>query len=110
MGSRTSSGYGNVWDGTRTRKAHAFAFELAAGRPVDAGLELDHECEDRLCVRIGPGHVVEVSHGENMRRMAQRAAAQRAAAEAVAAEVLPFPTPSSTATAPAKTVPLRCAA
>lgn len=82
-------GYGNVWDGGKTRRAHVVSFELKKKRAVRQGYELDHECENRLCVKVGPGHVVEVSHAENMRRMAARLAAHKAARAAASRRSVP---------------------
>lgn len=45
--------------------AHRFAYELLVG-PVPEGLELDHLCRVRHCVK--PGHLEAVTHSENMRR------------------------------------------
>ncbi|MBD8059032.1 hypothetical protein IC607_08630 [Cellulomonas sp. JH27-2] len=85
LGARSGNGYGNAVDGGRYRPAHIVGFELARKRPVREGYELDHECNQRACVRVGPGHVVEVTHAENMRRMAERLRARRLAeAEAYA--------------------------
>jgi len=106
VGSRTS-GYGHVRDGAVMRKAHIVAFERTMGRPVQEGMELDHECEEKLCVRVGPGHVVEVTHLENMRRLAARFRARKAAEQA---NVLPFRTSSSNQTPAEKVTPMPCAA
>jgi HNH endonuclease len=45
--------------------AHRVAYELEVG-PIPAGLELDHLCCNRLCVR--PGHLEAVTHQENVSR------------------------------------------
>jgi len=46
-------------------RAHRWAWQRING-PVPAGLELDHKCRNRNCVR--PSHIEPVTHLENMRR------------------------------------------
>lgn len=58
-------GYGRYRAGTRNVLAHKHAYELANG-PIPAGLELDHLCRVRECVR--PDHLEAVTHAENVRR------------------------------------------
>lgn len=48
--------------------AHRWAYEHIHGA-IPAGLEIDHLCRTRNCVRID--HLEAVTHGENQRRMAQ---------------------------------------
>lgn len=63
-GSR-SAGYGSVrWLG-RCHRTHKLLWEALNG-PVPAGLELDHLCRNRACLR--PSHLEPVTHQENMRR------------------------------------------
>ena len=47
------------------RQAHRVAYEWANG-PVPDGLEIDHLCRVRHCVR--PSHLEAVTHTENLRR------------------------------------------
>ena len=61
----TSTGYGQFVVDSRNFKAHRFAYEVAIG-PIPAGLEIDHLCENVLCVN--PWHLEPVSHAENIRR------------------------------------------
>jgi hypothetical protein len=49
----------------RTVMAHRFAYELLVG-PIPEGLDIDHLCKVRRCVR--PAHLEPVTHLENMRR------------------------------------------
>jgi hypothetical protein len=63
-GARTSSGYGNVYDGARTEKAHRIAYMITFG-PVPSGLEVDHTCHNRSCVN--PWHLRVVTHAANLR-------------------------------------------
>ena len=58
-------GYGHVWCGGRTRRAHIVSYELARGA-VPEGLVLDHLCRVRCC--INPDHLEPVTQGENIRR------------------------------------------
>lgn len=48
-----------------TALAHRWAYEQANG-PIPAGLETDHLCRNRTCVR--PSHLEAVTHTENVRR------------------------------------------
>lgn len=52
-----------------TSLAYRIAWEDEHG-PVPAGLELDHACNNRACVR--PSHLEPVTHEENCRRAAER--------------------------------------
>lgn len=67
----TKAGYGHAQSRftQRVDMAHRVAYELAMGR-VPAGMEVDHLCRVRLCVR--PDHLEAVSHAENMRRITER--------------------------------------
>lgn len=63
---RNSSGYGSYMVETRTAMlAHRYAYEQMVG-PIPEGLEIDHLCRNRGCVR--PDHLEPVTHSENMRR------------------------------------------
>lgn len=57
-----NTGYGRY--GRRSR-AHRFAYERLVGAVPD-GMELDHLCRNRRCVR--PDHLQPVTHTENIRR------------------------------------------
>lgn len=57
---------GSRSDGTRrTEYVHRLAYEELVG-PITDGLELDHLCRVRLCVR--PTHLEPVTHEENVLR------------------------------------------
>lgn len=58
-------GYGLFRVDGRQTTAHRFAYELAKG-PIPDGLELDHLCRVRQCVR--PSHLEPVTHYVNMMR------------------------------------------
>lgn len=47
------------------RMAHRFSYRLSKGE-IPEGLEIDHLCRNRACVR--PDHLEAVSHQENIRR------------------------------------------
>lgn len=51
--------------GRKITKAHIWSWTDANG-PVPEGLELDHVCRVKLCVR--PSHLEPVTHGENVSR------------------------------------------
>lgn len=60
-----TTGYGTWALHGRKTSAHRGAYELLVG-PVPEGLELDHLCRTRACVR--PDHLEPVTHTENMAR------------------------------------------
>ena len=64
-GAHKNSGYGSFWAGDRSVLAHRYSWALEHG-PVPEGLELDHLCRVRDCVR--PDHLDPVDHAENSRR------------------------------------------
>jgi hypothetical protein len=61
-GARNERGYGTFWN-SRTVKAHRYAYELALGA-IPAGLDIDHRCRNRRCVR--PSHLRAVTHRVNL--------------------------------------------
>ena len=62
---RSSGNYGVFYDGTQKRKIRAHHF-LVPPLVKGSGMEYDHLCEKRLCVR--PDHLEMVTHKENLRR------------------------------------------
>jgi len=74
-GQRNHDGYGLAyWEG-RERLAHRVSYELTFG-PVPPGLELDHTCRNRACVR--PDHLDAVTHRVNVIRGCGQAAVNAA--------------------------------
>ena len=64
-GALRGDGYGKFHVKRKWVYAHRFAYELLVG-PIPDGLELDHLCRIRNCVR--PSHLEPVTHQENMQR------------------------------------------
>ena len=62
IASAGGGGYGQF----RDRQAHQVAWELWGNPPVPVGLELDHLCRNRRCVR--PSHLEPVTHQVNILR------------------------------------------
>lgn len=62
---KNNKGYGQFSSRGRMMLAHRWAYELFVGAVPD-GLELDHLCRERACVR--PEHLEPVTRSENMRR------------------------------------------
>ena len=62
-----NAGHGRFWLGPRRAVvAHRFAFALAEGFEALVGVEvLAHECDNPLCQRVGPGHVVASTRTRN---------------------------------------------
>jgi hypothetical protein len=73
QGGRCAGGYGVLrGDGGRVFLAHRFSYLMFVGE-IPAGLEVDHLCGVKACVR--PEHLEAVSHSVNMQRhFASRAA------------------------------------
>ncbi len=63
---KASNGYAMVRTvGGRFALAHRVAYEEHSG-PIPDGMQIDHLCGNRACVR--PDHLEAVSHAENVRR------------------------------------------
>lgn len=56
-------GYGSLLHNGSIKTAHRVAYELTHG-PIPDGLDLDHMCHNKRCVR--PEHLRPVTHGQNM--------------------------------------------
>jgi len=60
--------YGRYWATLKPRRcqiAHRFAYEFARG-PIPEGFEVDHLCDNKLCVN--PAHLELVTHQQNCKR------------------------------------------
>jgi hypothetical protein len=73
-GAVSGRGHGRFWLAAgRVVVAHRFAFAVAHGVEAAAAVPvLGHRCDNPLCQRVGPGHVVASSHGQNRREWAIR--------------------------------------
>lgn len=74
MGARGGKGYGTFWVGSgKFANAHRWAYSHFVG-PIADGLQLDHLCRNRACVR--PDHLEPVTASVNVLRSyaARRAA------------------------------------
>lgn len=72
QGSTNGKGYGHIRSdmGGPIVAVHRVAYEHHHG-PIPAGLEIDHLCKVRNCVR--PDHLEAVTHAENVARTDRRA-------------------------------------
>lgn len=66
-GAHDPKGYGCIDIDDKKPKAHRLVYEILVG-PVPEGLELDHLCRNKGCVR--PKHLDPVTHAVNMERAA----------------------------------------
>jgi hypothetical protein len=63
---RSANGYGRLrLPSGASATAHRFSYEFFVG-PIPAGLQLDHLCQTRECVR--PDHLEPVTNQENVQR------------------------------------------
>jgi hypothetical protein len=65
LGGRNGDGYGAFRVGVHARGAHRWLHERLVG-PLPVGMELDHLCRNRQCVR--PDHLEVVDHRTNVLR------------------------------------------
>jgi hypothetical protein len=73
-GAVSGRGHGRFWLAPgRVMIAHRFAFAAVRGiEALDSARVLGHRCDNPLCQRIGPGHVVVSSYLQNRREWAIR--------------------------------------
>lgn len=65
-GAKIRSGYGTLWSGGRSVKAHRYAWERANG-PIPEGMLIDHKCWNKLCVNVK--HLRVVTNGQNQQNL-----------------------------------------
>lgn len=65
---KTIHGYGRFWLNGKTAAAHRVAYQIEFGEipPGTSGMEIDHKCRNRNCVR--PSHLELVTRRENVLR------------------------------------------
>ena len=66
FGATAGNGYGHIWTGTTTERAHRVSYELHKGN-IPEGLELMHSCDCRHCVN--PDHLTPGTRSDNVRDM-----------------------------------------
>lgn len=62
-GAISADGYGQIRVGNQARCAHRIAWQLGEG-PIPEGMDIDHRCANRRCVR--PDHLRVVTRSQNM--------------------------------------------
>ncbi|MFF7234424.1 HNH endonuclease [Streptomyces sioyaensis] len=75
-GGTNGKGYGTFNVAGRTVRAHRYAVEQADGHPIPDGLEIDHRCRNRACVRRS--HLEPVTHRVNILRSTNHVARRAA--------------------------------
>ncbi|MEU3917093.1 HNH endonuclease signature motif containing protein [Streptomyces sp. NPDC029004] len=75
-GGTNDKGYATFYVAGRTVTAYRHAVEQADGRPIAPGLEVDHRCRNRACVRRS--HLEPVTHRVNILRSTNHVARRAA--------------------------------
>jgi len=66
-GGLNKAGYGRLETADGSDRAHRVSYARLVG-PIPEGLELDHLCRTRACIR--PDHLQPVTHHQNVKRQA----------------------------------------
>lgn len=71
LGARNAQGYGVIRDDDgKLQLAHRLALSIALGRPLAEGMQANHKCDNRPCIR--PRHLYEGTAHENVWDCIQR--------------------------------------
>jgi hypothetical protein len=70
QGSTNSDGYGQIWNGNKTVKAHRLAYSLSRGCDIDSLDVVMHTCDNPACVC--PWHLVEGTVADNVSDMSKK--------------------------------------
>lgn len=68
IGGRMPTGYGGFWDGSRVQYAHRISYVMSTPgmESIPAGMQVDHLCHNRPCVRYGHLRLASpVENGQN---------------------------------------------
>lgn len=70
QGASHANGYGVASYKGKQTTVHRVMYQLYYGETIPEGMEIDHTCNNRLC--INPQHLELVTHQENMQRALSR--------------------------------------